>query len=479
MGLWEAMGNFRSSRACGALTPDRSYRGRASAEPGAHSTATVPDLAQAPDRIPATGVDLALHSWWERTSGIIGLECAFGGHLDEAVLARAALLLLDVEPILGFRFVADSPAPHWLRVPASERTVLTVVTKRAEYEGMRRTGLDAAGGAQIALCLWPREAGDRLLFKMTHLVGDGVSLQLLASRLGSLYSALALDPGYRPSPGRVRTRDPRQLLDSVPKLARLRAILDFAWFMAPRLLPRPTHRLPLPDESVGPAVPVIRRLPAPSLSSLSRYGKERGATVNDVFLAAAYRALAACGWDGTSALRIPIAVDLRRWCLPPEQAATIANVSSWEYPYLMRDLGRSFDETIARVAALTRRRKKGRPGLAIGLIALRLVKNLPERADRPSAGSKTVSRRSDGSRVLLTFSNEGLLAKPRLRFGEEVPISAHILPPFVCLPALHVCLSGYDGALTLAAVTSENGEAHVGRFLDALLDELPAGSVRR
>src|SRR5579862_3125520 len=445
--------------------------GRADGRPAARSAASAREPTQV-DRIPATPVDLAVHSWQDRSNGAMALECEFRGSLDETLLARAADLLLDAEPILGFKLVAAGPAPHWVRVAASERTVLTVVGEQADYELARRAAMDAAGGVQVAVSLWPNRTGDRLLVKLTHVVGDGASLKLVASRLASLYSSLALDPSYRSSPAPVRCRDPRELLDRVPRRVRVRALLEFAWFMLPRLLPRAGHGLSLPARSVGPSVEMIRRLPAPALASLSRYAKRRGATLNDVFLAAAYRALAASGWDGTSALRIPITVDLRRWCLAPEHAATIANLSSWEYPYLMRDLGAGFDDTLARVGALMRRRKRSRPGLALGLIVLRVVKNSPDdvggrRQRRPA------SPRSDAPRGLLTFSNEGALDETRLAFAGEAPAGARVIPPLLRLPTVHVCLSSYRGALTLAAVTSENGEAPVGRFLDAFLAELP------
>jgi NRPS condensation-like uncharacterized protein len=437
---------------------------------------SVREPAGIPQRIPATNVDLVLYGCRSFAEMLIQLECSFDGHLESQLLERAGELLLDVEPMLSFTLVPDSPTPHWRRVTPSGRDLVTIARDEAEYEAERRTGLDATRGPQVALCLWPRDEGDRLLIRMTHVVGDGAALQLVAGRLGALYSALALDPSHRPGRGRVPTRDPARTLDSIPKLVRLRAMLDFAWFMAPRMLPRKSHRLRLPDESVGPWVPVIRRLPAPWLSSLSRYGKERGATVNDVFLAAAYRALAVSGWDETSALRITITVDLRRWCLPAAYATTVAHLSGWEYPYLMRDLGQSFDDTLARVSGVMRRRKESKPGLALTLVAHRLVNRRPATAARLEAGREPDSHQDPGLRHL-SLSNEGLLDKSRLRFGEQTPVSAYVLPPFMTLPRLHLCLSGYDGALTLAAVTPQNGEAAVGAFLDTLLRELPADHV--
>ena len=251
---------------------------------------------------------------------VIQLELALDGHLRQDVLERACDLMLDVEPVLGCRLDVEQPTPRWRRLPDSQRAVLTVVHRAADYEAARTAGLDATRGAQVAVCLWPGVTGDRLLLTMTHEAGDGVGLQVLAGGLSSLYSALEDDPGFRPDEGRVPDRDLSDIvLAQLSRRARCRTIWDFARFFAPRVFPRRTHAPAMPQESLGPWVPVVRQLAAPRLSVLSQYGKARSATVNDLFLAAAYRALAFQGrWDGTSALRIAITVDLRRWCLPSD-----------------------------------------------------------------------------------------------------------------------------------------------------------------
>jgi NRPS condensation-like uncharacterized protein len=442
----------------------------------AWQAATVREPARLPQRLPATNVDLGFHRWAD-AEPVIGLECTFDGRLNEQVLARAGHLLLDAEPMLDFRLAVDSADPHWKRLRPSQRSVVTVARNRQDYETFRSSGLDATRGAQIAVCLWHREAGDRLLVKMTHEVGDGFGLRLAVARLSSLYSAVELDPGHRPSQGVLPTRDAALILGSIPRLVRLRAVLALAWFLAPRLFPRRRHHPPLPDESVGPWVPVIRALPAPSLASLHAYGKERGATLNDVFLAAAYRALAGSAWDGKSALRILISIDLRRWCLPPECASAIANLASMDFPFLGRDVGRDFDDTLERVSAVMRRRKRSRPGLAWAVVGHFLVRNMRRDWSHLDDTRRAARRSNDPGRSFMTFSNEGLLDRSQLRFGELTPVSAYILPPHMALPRLHVCVTGYDGALTVTSGTSENGAAAVGRFLDALLRELPYESA--
>jgi NRPS condensation-like uncharacterized protein len=404
---------------------------------------------------------------------VIQLELALEGDLRQDVLERACALMLDVHPVLGCR-LAIEPMPQWRRLPESQRAVLTVVRHADEYEAARTSGLDATRGAQLAVCLSPRVTGDRLLVKMTHEAGDGVGLQVLARDLCSLYSALEDDCDFRPDGGFAPNRDPSDiLLSHISRRALGRTLWDFARFFAPRVFPRRTHALPMPQESRGPWIPVVRRLPAPCLAVLTRHSKARGATLNDLFLAASYRALAFQGrWTGTSALRIGITVDLRRWCLPSTHDPAICNLSSLEIPFLVRDLGRSFDETLANVSAIMRQRKASRPGLALALIWHFLARGKPPPDLRgASAARRDPTSRSDRRPIIL--SNEGALDASRLRFGRQRPEAAHILPPFWEPPHLHVCISSYEGALTLAAVTRENAAPLVARFLDAVIDELP------
>jgi NRPS condensation-like uncharacterized protein len=417
--------------------------------------------------------DLAVFTIGRRSGEmVIAMELRFDGRLDAHLLTHASKLLLDAEPILACRLVTDAPTPRWQPVPHADRRGLVVTDSREEYEEIWRSALNATSNVQVALCLWRGEDGDQLLVQMTHEVGDGVSIQRVTARLASIYSGLCADTTYRPVPNLRGRRDFGQILSLVPKHAYPYMLWDFLMFIAPRLFPRRTQSLPLPHESIGPWVAVIKRLPAPGLSVLSTYAKARGATLNDVVLAAAYRALASeGGWDGTSRLRIVITVDLRRWCVPQAEAAAICNLSSFEYPFLVRRLGRDFDETLANVSALTRRRKRSWPGLVPALVSYLLLKRA--RHDVIQNSPMKERRRRVGLVRPITLSNEGALDHMCMRFGTQTPRFAHILPPFLFLPGVHICLSGYGGTLTLAAVTPQNGQVVVERFLDAVLHQLP------
>jgi hypothetical protein len=155
-------------------------------------------------------------------------------------------------------------------------------------------------------------------------------------------------------------------------------------------------------------------------------------------------------------------------------------LSSFEHPFLIRNLGHDFDSTLAHVTRMTRRRKERWPGLAPALIGhfstrRKSYEGLPQgEKDQERAKTEVGRSRTVWRAVAAVLSNEGRLDEARLHFGAARPVAAHILPPFLELPDLHICLSGYNGALTLAAVTRENGVAAVESFLDACLAHLPA-----
>ncbi|MEO7273526.1 MAG: hypothetical protein ABIX28_18215 [Vicinamibacterales bacterium] len=413
---------------------------------------------------------------------IIEMELGFDHRLDEHRLAQALDLLLDEEPVLGCRMVIDTSPARWEPVPRLHRRSLILTDLGEEYAVVRRCGLDAVASVQVLLCLWRADGGDRLLVKMTHEAGDGASLQWLVGRLAAIYSALGSDPAYQVPAHPEARRDLGLIAGAVPKRTYPAILWDFTSFMAPRWFPRATQQLPFPQESVGPWVPVITEIPAAHFGTLAAYAKARGASLNDLFLAAAYRALAWCGhWDGTSGLRIPMTVDLRRWCLSGPRPRGVSNLSSVEFPLLIRNLGRTFEDTLANVAVLTRQRKRHWPGLAVALMSHAASRWSGEALRRRAieASRPTVTPPASlWTAVSLILSNEGALDGPSLRFDRADPVTARILPPFLALPGVHLCVSSYRGTITFAAVTPESGAAVLDTFLNALVDQLPIDAWR-
>ena len=419
--------------------------------------------------LPTVFSDIFVHSWQKSGIGelILAMEMRFDAPLNEQVLARAADLILDAEPVLGCRL--NPRAPRWERLPADRRKVLTMTESRSVYARFRHSGLDAGAGPQLAICLGRFDDGDQMIIKLTHEVADGAALKDVAYRLSEIYTTLSNGGEYEFVPNTAGRRDLGQVIQHIPK----RAYPGLIWslFLLGLRLSRPgAQRLPSTTLRNSPWSYTLRRLSPESVATLVEYGRARKATLNDVILAACYRALALVSdWNQKQLLRIPITVDLRRWYLPSGRAGGICNLSSSEYPFLERNLGRDYEATLRNVTKVTSRAKGRWPGIG-GLYTWLTLRKLP--FQKLLQAPPAQNRKSSAWYTPLQFTNFGPIEAGNVRFG-KAPVTAHILPPRLALPAVLVGLSGYEGTLTLSAGCSDEAMPVVDRFLDEVLRALP------
>jgi NRPS condensation-like uncharacterized protein len=307
-----------------------------------------------------------------------------------------------------------------------------------------------------------------MLLKATHQVCDAGGLMEIAADLSGIYSGLTNDPSYRPRPNLQGSRGVGQILRHVPRSAFPAIFLNF--LQSIRSNPK-THTLPLAHGPRAPISFLIRHLSASRAARIIEYGRQHQATINDLLLAAFYRAQAAVGkWDGKAALRAKIMIDLRRWYLPMERAEGICNLSSYEFINIGRDLGDDFDSTLARVCAATRRRKASWLGLAdVWLVPL--FNRLPYRWLVKMAG-KTIRQKSARKKLPNGITNVGPIQPQAVSFGGP-PLKAWFLPPVVYPPFFGIHLSGYSGSLTISSGFPQPILPLVEQFFDRLMAELP------
>src|SRR5262249_46928924 len=92
-----------------------------------------------PQRVPAPNVDLIFHAWGNVGEPVGLLLFEFDDHLDAKVLERAGELLIEVEPVLGCRLVADAgQPPYWERMPESVGVVCVAATS-SEFDAFCRS----------------------------------------------------------------------------------------------------------------------------------------------------------------------------------------------------------------------------------------------------------------------------------------------------------------------------------------------------
>jgi len=426
-----------------------------------------------PEKIPTVLIDRVALAMDRSGTGVyvVQMELELPSALDPDRLALALDLVLDAEPVLGCRMVVDPKLPYWQRLPAKERKNFRFTRNEQEYLKFRNSGQDSLKGPQLQACLLTRGKGDRLLLKVCHEAGDAGGVKDIASRLSAIYNRLEKEPGYKPEPNLAGYRGLDQVMRRVPK----RAYPKIVWnFLRQNLSSRMWERVvnfSLPPGPREPMAYVVKQIPAERVQEISAFGKKREATINDVLIAAHFRAQAKeTVWDQETKLMMITTVDLRRWYLPDEKAGGICNLSLFEYPYLGLNLGKDFEDTVELVSRMTRARKNSLFGLSdVSLVTLFKLLPFPVLDDY---GARLPSILSGRGAFPNAFTNMGEIPKPSVNFGIQ-PASAHLLPPLVLPPYFASGLCGYDGSLTLSAGAPVHAQKNIEGFFQSVIGFLP------
>ena len=397
------------------------------------------------------------------------IEMLFEHRLDPDRLCRALELLFHGLPILSCRFTVKFWQPCWEQVPWSPEQSFLVTSDQSRYEQFKLTPLPPRTGPQVRLCAYSGPVHEHLLIKCTHQVCDGKRLNHIVHTLAAIYTRLAAEPGFVPEPA-THYRGSRAVFASIPLRAWPRIVGNVGRSM--REENRPCLGLQLPDGPRDHAVYCLRHLPAPRVEMLSDYARQRGATLNAMFLAAFFRTQAAfSGWSGQSDLRIRYPVDMQPEKKPGVAGTAVTNMVGLESVCLERTLGATFDETLRRTHAATLKRRQDWYGFNQTCFVL-LWKLLPYRL-QANVLVNLLRRKIDSGTYTNTFSNMGRLPEEMMTF-DRPPARAWGLPPIQYSPVLLISSSFYKGEMTLANGVTGSALPFAERLFDALLQELPA-----
>jgi NRPS condensation-like uncharacterized protein len=429
--------------------------------------------APVPALLPTVAADRMLAAWQDLGVGemVIPVEAAFDHSLDAERLGRAFALALDAEPVAGCRFARER-GTSWERLEEPARGAFTVSADAGEYARFVVGTLDLFSGPQARAFLLRSSSGDRLCVHVSHAIADAGGTKHFMGTLSAIYRRLGDEPGFVPEPNLGGPRGAAQLFRALPGRAHGRVVLNFLREMRRLVLPRVTHRFEPPVGPRGPVGFVVRHLAADRVARLAAFGRARGATLNDLLMAAFVRAQLDVGpWDGRSQVRLQTTVDLRRH-LPERRAGGVCNLSAFDYFFPGIDPGADLEETVARVVATTRRRKADFTGVTM-ICLWPLVAALPYR------GLRALCRRMfrDGiedHNQPNALTNMGPIAPVDVDFGVR-PTTAWLLTPPITPPLFGLGVTGYAGSLTLSAGAPELALPAIGAFIDRVLAALPEG----
>ena len=404
---------------------------------------------------------------------LIQMEMEFPQKLDTDRLSKAISLSLDAEPKLGYRYVTHWRKPYWKRMERHNGNILTIARSEREYEVFRHTGIDAYTGPQLRVCLL--EPGDvsHLLIKVSHHVADADGVKDVTRLIASIYNSLGNNPDYSPKQNISLNDDIKKVLDTVPREEFPRLRRQNKETRRVMHTKNGIHRLIFNNKSDDNYTYVIRMLDRNHVSNLAVYGKENNATLNDLLLAAFFRAQTKVGnWDGKKQLCVQTTVDCRRY-LPDHKASTITNLA-WGYPgwpCLSTDLGDDFLQTLKKIVVQTRQRKENYIGVDALIENQGLLRLAPMMSRFKKPVTNFIKKMTEKGMAPDALRNMGPIDPDAVNFGCK-PTQARLLTILASSPFFTLGVSGYDGTLTLSAGIDSSQEQLVNHFFDIMIEEL-------
>ncbi len=392
----------------------------------------------------------------------------FDGMAERELLEKAVRCSADFLPILGSRFVPDKIRPYWESIDEAGYQNLISFTDMGNKEPENEiqafiTGkTDECTGAQLMVKNIRAMGRDTLCIVMNHMICDGAGFKQYIYLLGEIYTKLQ-DGTYEEFRYYSGSRSERQIYRHFSLFEKLKV----------SLLPnestknRNTVRFPLCDEHTGQR-PVIstHKLSRERFERLKAYGKNYSVTINDIVLAAYFRALnQMLDHEQCEVLTIPCMVDLRRY-LPDRKAEGICNLTSMIACHIGATEGESFRETVSKVSEAMSRRKNGYPGLN-GLSLLKLAYKLP------FAFSQRILKKHYAN-PMIGLTNIGILDSNRLVFGSVPVRDAYVAASVKYTPYFQMGLTTYKDSITftVSQYCTESDRETIQRFFSLLDQEL-------
>lgn len=421
-----------------------------------------------PQRFTVTNSDRFNYTLGRTYNRQISVVVALDGRVDEERMARAVRLTMDAEPVLGCR-LAEDPRLCWLRRDDLEtRTFSTVVptdnVERSLQHAMGETW-DPFQRPLIDLKIL-RGTTDTILLKLEHTVTDGGGTKDVLYLLADIYQRLEGDPGFRPIPNIRGDRSFRQVFLGLDIKGKRRMLRPFQRTEAAAVFP---YRNPDRDKRAA----ALRRIGPDDFRRMKAYGREHGATVNDMLLAAFFRAFFQLnpGDPGTPFI-INVPVDLRPMT-KKRRAGAVANLTGGYLPTVVPAECGDFRQTLlAMQSAMTVWKKNG---IQIGRSVL---SDFSGRRQDLEYYRRLLEPGHDHSektgRIVPVLTNLGIIDREKLTFGELTAVDAYFLGPVIFPPFFTVCVSTFADTMTLMTgyCREPEGDQPVEEFMDRWAEAL-------
>lgn len=389
-------------------------------------------------RLPVTGQDTFnyLASYFASNHQLqLVLSCQ--NQLDLDILKKALRHTMNLEPILGCRFVENPQKAYWERRQDLDRIELCKFSKtddpdRVLYE-FTSLPSDSCNDPLVQALLIRAEQEDILCLKLDHACMDGGGAKAYISLLAEVYTDIIENCASTKLPTQL-CRDGMQFLQAF-------GINDPLQAFGPTQAPR-SPNWGFPSVHYQNRFPnfIRRKLADFELVTLKKYCKQNDVTINDLLLAAYYHALFRITHAQEDDPKpIMVTIDLRR-LIPGGDKIIAANFSSSFVTLVENISNEPFELTLQRISRTMKDLKQSHAEIPVAVIME--VFGIINFSDVQSwyNQSRQVSLQTDYADPL--FSNVGVIAP--LSFGMNPVKDAYIITPAMFAPSFMLGVSTYN-----------------------------------
>ncbi|MBP8639733.1 MAG: hypothetical protein KBI01_02360, partial [Oscillospiraceae bacterium] len=321
---------------------------------------------------------------------------------------------------------------------------------------------DEALGPQIKFCLLQSNT-DELSVVINHMVSDAAGFKQCIYLYSDIYSKLMENPCYVPDYIIDGDRGFKGVFYKLSCIERIELLLFGRKDNNQKLgLEFPLSKL----EEQAPLI-VSHEIAPETYRCICNYCHRNSVTVNDVILAAYFRALAEKLDVKGEELALPIMIDMRRY-LKDKSFYSLTNLSSTTIVRAIVRPNESFGETLDRVSAVMKEKKSGKLGLNTFI-------KLDAGFKLPLINAYGIMRR-----VLknpkISMTNIGVLDSTKLVFENSPIENAVMFASIKYRPHFQISVTSFKGKMTLGAglYGTQQDRESIEKFFELIDDELEA-----
>ena len=406
------------------------------------------------DRFPTVQIDDCVSGGRAFCDMQIHCVIKFDGKVDDSRLAKAMRLSVDAEPILGCCLVEGFWQQSWRRRSDIDATaMLTLLPRNVEEDVLRYLAepVDPNSAPLVQGRIFRGEA-DTLVVKVSHIASDAAGVIEYCELLGQIYTKLGEDPAWRPTVNLSASRSIHQVTDRLSINERLKLAGSIIRDYIDALFPPKNWAFPVRRGAPDKRKFIVRHISGSPFEAAKGYAKAKGYSMNDVLVAAFYRALyTIIEPPAGTPLRLGTTVNLRRY-LPDCRGEAICNLAGMFLLRLHSDnIGPDLEHTIHKVHAAMNRRKRGGIGLEDKRYFLFDLKFLPFRIARTLNRLHQIFKMGIGPKSVCPWvTNMGQIGQSRLRFDKLAVSQAYLTAPVAYFPLFIVGISGFARSITIS-----------------------------